>query len=135
AAFEWLVGAFQPKNQARGVASGDIVEITVAIHVERFTVHRSVTRRFVENDLPPVWRDQQPRFAAAVADDIGQPIAGEVAPHARSHKSIAGEYYMFVPGVVRRTKVDDIGHYDQCKDLLRHGLNPSCCSSALVAPP
>ena len=38
---------------------------------------------FVEDHLPPIGRDEQPRLAAAIADDVGLAVAGKIARDGR----------------------------------------------------
>lgn len=98
--FERLVGLFEPENQTGTVTGTDEIEIAIVVDVERFAVNAIITGRFVEDDFSPVWRDEQPRLSAAVADDVGEAVTRAITSD-RRHGVDAIMHDVFFPfGIV-----------------------------------
>ena len=73
-----FIRLLEPHDEAGLIARANEIHVSIAIDVESFAVDEGVILVIADDDFLPVGRDEQPRLAASIADDVDLAIAGEV---------------------------------------------------------
>ena len=80
----WPVGGvfirlLKPHNEARLVPGTDEIRISITVHIHSFAMDKGVVLVVPNDDLFPIWRYEQSRFATSVADDIDFAVSCEIS--------------------------------------------------------
>ena len=73
-----FIRLLKPHNEARLVPGADEIRISIPVHIHSFAMDKGVVLVVSDDDLFPIWRYEQSRFATSVADDIDFAVSCEI---------------------------------------------------------
>ena len=73
-----FIRLLKPHNESRLVPGADEIRISIPVHIHSFAVDKGMVLVVPDDDLFPIWRYEQPRFATSVADDVNFSVSCEI---------------------------------------------------------